>query len=73
MAEMEFTSVESTNIDGVHYDDQAAAFTVKFKNGGVYRYEGVSAPIYQEFMDAESKGKYLNSTIKGNFPSTKLS
>ena len=65
---MDFKSVVSSNIEGVHYDVLTQAMTVKFKNGGSYEYSGVPEDEYDGLVNAASCGQYLNDSIKGVYP-----
>ena len=62
---MELTKVESSNINSVGYDNED--LLVKYNSGTVYRYKKVPKNIYEEFIKAESKGRYMNSNIKGKY------
>lgn len=45
---------------------------VTFNNGREYLYEGVPANIYEEFLLAPSKGRYLNENIVGRYNYTRI-
>jgi len=60
-------SVESTNIDMIGYDEDNSQLHVKFRSGAEYVYNEVPPAVYQEFLDADSKGKFLNERIKGRY------
>jgi len=40
---------------------------VTFVNGREYLYEGVTQKIYDEFVNADSKGKYFHENINGRY------
>lgn len=62
----------SSQIQAVSYDLKKKILVIQFHRGGtLYRYNNVPEDIYQEFMDAESKGSYWNS-VKGAFKYAKL-
>lgn len=63
---MHFTSVESSNLSGVAWENET--LFVRFKNNKVYAYDGVPHSEYTALVTAPSVGKYLNSTIKGSYP-----
>jgi hypothetical protein len=63
----EMSLVESSNVRAIGHDDDILELWVEFNDGSIYVYEGVPAVIYEELMDAPSKGSYLNRVIKGNF------
>lgn len=69
---MERIYVESSNIQSVGYDPDSSVLEVEFKkNGAVYQYYDVPQYEYEEFMNAESKGRYLNMNIK-NYKSQRV-
>jgi hypothetical protein len=68
MAKTGMISVTSSNIESIGYGEKRNALIVKFKNGGVYIYQGVKKNIFDEFLNAPSKGGYLDSEIKGGYP-----
>lgn len=71
MPEMVF--VDSTNIEAIGYDSQSLELHVRFlKSGELYAYYGVEEWRYQELMQADSKGRYLNANIKPNYQCAKL-
>lgn len=60
-------SVQSSTISAVGYSEADNVMTVAFKNGSTYTYQGVPQKTYQAFLDSESKGKYFNRNIRGQF------
>lgn len=58
---------ESSNISSLAYDSDDETLTVEFKNGTAYDYHGVPAKVADEFAASDSKGKFLNQEIKGNY------
>ena len=40
---------------------------VTFKNGREYLYEGVPSKVFDDFLMAESKGKYFHENINGRY------
>lgn len=61
---MEMKQVESSNISAIGHAGHT--MVVQFKNGTKYRYENVSAELYQRILDAESVGKAFNELVKKN-------
>lgn len=60
--------VDSTNIYSVGYKADTQTLTVKFKvSGQVYEYLNVPQTLYEGLMASESKGKYINDNIRGQF------
>ncbi len=64
---MLFTTVESTTLATVAYDEVRALLQLEFCSGAVYLYLGVPAAVHQALLDAPSKGKYFNRAIRGRF------
>jgi len=57
--------VDSTGIVSIGYQPRQAILEIEFRpSGDIYRYFGVSAAEYAEFLAAESKGTYLNTVFK---------
>ncbi|HEX6909402.1 MAG TPA: KTSC domain-containing protein [Longimicrobium sp.] len=54
----------SSSLRSVGYDPSARVLEVEFRNGGVYQYLDVKDDEYEEFQEADSKGRYLNTEIK---------
>lgn len=64
---VEMMPIESSNIEGAGYNNKTKQLWVAFKGNKVYRYDLVPRKLFEELLQAESKGKYLNENIKGNF------
>lgn len=56
--------LDSSSVRSVGYDPSAQVLEVEFRNGGVYQYLDVPGEEYEEFREADSKGRYLNTEIK---------
>lgn len=66
MLEMHY--VDSSSIEAIGHEPNLQELHVRFlKSGETYAYYGVEEWVFQEMMQADSKGGYLNSSIKGNF------
>jgi len=59
--------VHSSNIAAIGYSPLEQVLQVDFLNGFRYRYLDVPQRVFDEFQEAPSKGRYLNSEIKGQF------
>jgi hypothetical protein len=71
MPEMVF--VDSSNIEAIGYDGSSLELHVRFlRSGETYVYHGVEEWRHQELMQADSKGVYLNASIKPNYQCAKL-
>ena len=63
-----WTPVVSSNVAAYRYNPGTHVLQVRFTSGRVYGYKGVPQNIVDEFDTAESKGKYLNASIKHSYP-----
>lgn len=69
----EMTYVDSSHIEAIGYDVAALELHVTFlKSGETYVYYAVEEWRFQEFMQTDSKGRYLNAAIKPNYQCAKL-
>jgi hypothetical protein len=64
---MDRIRVRSSNIASIGYDQKMQILEVEFLKGGVYQYFGVPQAAWEEFMGAESKGKYFIAQIRGSY------
>jgi hypothetical protein len=62
---MQWHDVESSNLESVGFDSDAQILGVRFKNRTTYHYFDVPEPVFQEFLDAPSKGQFLERRVKG--------
>jgi KTSC domain len=59
------TAVSSSNIAAIGYSETNRVLQVDFLTGkNSYRYFDVPPPVFQAFLEAPSKGGFLNSVIK---------
>jgi len=68
----QMTSVSSSNISSIGYDEPNQQLYVQFLNGSIYVYKGVPAHEYQNLMEASSHGSYLNRNFKNVYPYEKI-
>lgn len=64
---MERYSIASSNIASIGYDEGSQVLEVEFLSGTVYQYYGVPLNIYEELLQAGSKGRFLNTYIKNAY------
>jgi hypothetical protein len=64
--------LQSTSLKAAEYQPPNALLEVEFRTGDVYRYFEVPASIYQELLEAESKGRYFNQHIRNRFRTEKI-
>jgi hypothetical protein len=64
--------VTSSVIEEVAYGYHMPVLTVWFRNGLAYRYFDVPESVYEEFLAAESKGRYFNAYIRDAYEYTEV-
>jgi hypothetical protein len=64
--------VSSSNIASVGYDVATQTLQVEFLSGSLYQYFDVPQNIFDEFINAASKGKYFAAQIKGIYRYAKV-
>ncbi len=70
---MEFKSLNSSNVNGVHHDPQSNTMTVEFSNKTRYTYHDVPADVHEDFINSDSHGKFFHNEIKSKYRATKIS
>lgn len=68
---MERVELQSASLKTAAYQQQGAWLELEFRNGTIYRYFRVPVEIYQELLQAQSKGQYFNQHIRNRFPTIK--
>ena len=69
---MQRTEVSSGQIRSIGYDEAARTLEVEFTSGGVYVYRDVPPEAYQDFMNADSKGRYFAIFVRANYEYERL-
>ena len=65
-------SVASKVIASIGYSKRLHILEIQFVNGAVYRYRQVAPSVYRDLMAADSKARYYDANIKGNYPSVRV-
>lgn len=58
--------VQSSNVTAVGFDEATETLEVEFSGGSIYQYYNVPQHLYELFMQAASKGQFLNVYIKNS-------
>ncbi len=69
---MERYSVASSNISSIGYDAGTETLEVEFLSGAIYQYYNVPQNMYDQLMQAGSKGRFLNTYIKNAYPYSRV-
>lgn len=64
---MKTIAVDSTTLRTVGYDAERQLLQIEFQDRSLYHYFDVPAALYEELMQAPSKGAYFNRSIRPRF------
>ena len=69
---MNMIPVTSTSIAFISHDSETLTLRIIFREGGTYDYHGVPEMVFQQFLNASSKGEYYIRWIKGRFSQVRI-
>ena len=69
---MDWKPLESKMFTSSAYDLTGNILYLRFTSGEVYRYFDLPEEQYQQFLDADSHGRYFLSNIRDQFPYERL-
>ena len=72
MEESERSTIDSRSLRSVRFDADHGTLEIEFQNGGIYRYAGVPADLYEQLMHAPSKGQFFQTHIREKFSYTRI-
>lgn len=61
--------VTSRGIVAIGYSNRRQILEIEFTNGAIYRYLEVPASVYRELMSHDSKARFYDESIRGNYRS----
>jgi hypothetical protein len=64
--------VESSNIKSIGHVLSRKILIVEFRDGSIYTYKNVPRHVYEDCLEAPSKGKYFYRHIQRKYASTKV-
>ena len=70
---MRVTTVQSTTLATVIYDEAREVLQLEFLSRALYQYSGVPREVHEALLSAPSKGRYFNQAIRGRFPFARIS
>jgi len=65
---MERVPLASSSLASAQYDAETETLEIEFRNGRMYSYSGVPLHIYEQLMEADSKGQFYNLHIRDAYP-----
>jgi len=70
--EIKRINVNSSNIKSVEYLEELQILEIEFNSGGIYRYRGVNAVMFNNLINSSSIGNYFAQNIKYKFDTEKI-
>jgi len=64
---MRIESVASSHVRAIAYDRSEHVLYVQFRNGAAYAYRDVPRGVFEQFLDAPSKGRFLHEVIRPEY------
>lgn len=59
--------VSSSSIKSVGYDPDAKILEIELQRGGIYQYFEVPKRVYEDLINASSKGRYFTSYVRNEY------
>jgi hypothetical protein len=56
--------LRSSSIEAAGYDRERRTLRVRYLGGSTYDYVAVPAKVFKELLEADSKGRFVNWSIK---------
>lgn len=69
---MDRSAVQSSNVVSAGYDEATQTLEVEFRQSGIYQYYNIPPQLAQQFLEASSKGQFLNIYIKNSYPYSRV-
>lgn len=69
---MDRDPVASSNISSVGYDAASETLEVEFTNSSIYQYYNVPSNLFEQLMLSSSKGQFLNTYIRAQYPYSRV-
>lgn len=66
------TRVLSQLLKAIGYDANSRTLEVQFRNGGKFQFFSVPAFVYNQLLQAESKGSYFENRVRPHFKFRRL-
>lgn len=60
---MQRIHVASSNVSSIGYEN--GVIEVAFHNGSIYQYYGTNENLFNQFLNAPSKGRFVHYVLKG--------
>jgi hypothetical protein len=64
---MNWQPIESKLLTSATFDTENSILYLRFRSGDVYRYFDFPAEQYQQFLNADSRGRYFLANIRNQF------
>ncbi len=65
-------AVVSSALASIGYSKRLHILEIEFSNGAIYRYFEVPPSVYRDIISVESKARYYDTNIRGNYRSVRV-
>jgi hypothetical protein len=69
---MEMIPVDSSNLSAIGYNSAEGILRIQFNNGRTYEYYNVPEDVFNDLLNAGSKGQYANQNIYKVYSQTEI-
>lgn len=66
------SSLDSSRIRSIGYDERYRTLAIEFGNGAVYQYYDCPREVYDQLMDSASKTQFFNARIRDSLPFSRV-
>jgi hypothetical protein len=64
---MDRQPVESSNLRSIGYDPQSSILEIEFNSGEIWDYPDFPCNLFEDFLGADSKGKFFHKFVRGQY------
>lgn len=64
--------MRSSSIEAAGYDSERQALRVRYAGGSTYDYVAVPGKVFKQLLEADSKGRFVNWSIKPFYRYTRV-
>jgi KTSC domain len=64
--------MQSSSIEAAGYDLERRMLRIRYVRGSTYDYQAVPAKVFKDLLAAESKGRFVNWSIKPYYRCTRV-
>ena len=63
---------DSSSVAAGGYDARSGTLRLRYIDGDAYDYRNVPSAVFEDLLDAESKGRFVNRHVKPYYPCVRV-